>query len=207
MTPFDFILLAILLVSAVLGYIQGALKELVSLVSLILALALAVMGFRYMEPVVDSWINPDWAAPPLTFLLLFVGAYVGLRVVGAGLAGGLRQARLLNAMDRAMGFAFGLIRATLFLGVCNLAFTAAAPAGYAPSWLAGSLFYPLTARSADLIRAMAPKGLDLAGQVAPKVGDAVNSALGDGHEGDTQAPGGYDTPNPPDRDKAAETPW
>jgi membrane protein required for colicin V production len=160
-----------------------------------------------MEPVVDSWINPDWAAPPLTFLLLFVGAYVGLRVVGAGLAGGLRQARLLNALDRAMGFAFGLIRATLFLGVCNLAFTAAAPAGYAPSWLAGSLFYPLTARSADLIRAMAPKGLDLAGQVAPKVGDAVNSALGDGHEGDTQAPGGYDTPNPPDRDKAAETPW
>jgi membrane protein required for colicin V production len=113
MIPFDFILLAILLVSAVLGYLQGALKELVSLVSLVLALALAVLGFRYMEPVVDSWINPDWAAPPLTFLLLFVGAYVGLRVVGAGLAGGLRQARLLNALDRAMGFAFGLIRATL----------------------------------------------------------------------------------------------
>jgi len=121
MIPFDFILLAILLVSAVLGYLQGALKELVSLVSLVLALALAIVGFRSMEPVVDSWINPDWAAPPLTFLLLFVGAYLGLRVVGAGLAGGLRQARLLNAMDRAMGFAFGLIRATLFLGVCNLA--------------------------------------------------------------------------------------
>ena len=207
MIPFDFILLAILLVSAVLGYIQGALKELVSLVSLVLALALAILGFRHMEPVVDSWINPDWAAPPLTFLLLFAGAYLGLRVAGAGLAGGLRQARLLNALDRAMGFAFGLIRATLFLGVCNLAFTAASPAGYAPSWLAGSLFYPLTARSADLIRAMAPKGLDLAGRVAPKVGDAVGSALEERHEGDTQAPGGYDTPNPPDRDKAAETPW
>ena len=155
MIPFDFILAGILLVSAVLGYLQGALKELISLVSLVLALALAILGFRHMEPMVDSWINPDWAAPPLTFLLLFAGAYLGLRLAGAGLAGGLRQARLLNALDRAMGFAFGLIRATLFLGVCNLAFTAASPAGYAPSWLAGSLFYPLTARSADLIRAMA----------------------------------------------------
>jgi membrane protein required for colicin V production len=207
MIPFDIILLAILLISAGLGYLQGALKELVSLASLVLALAVAILGFRHMEPVVDSWINPDWAAPPLTFLLLFAGAYLGLRVAGAGLAGGLRQARLLNALDRAIGFAFGLVRATLFLGVCNLAFTAATPAGYAPSWLTGSLFYPLTARSADLIRALTPKGLDLAGQVAPKVGDAVDSALGERHEGDMQAPGGYDSATPPDRDKAAETPW
>ncbi|MFN9832357.1 MAG: CvpA family protein [Phenylobacterium sp.] len=207
MIPFDIILLAILLISAGLGYLQGALKELVSLASLVLALAVAILGFRHMEPVVDSWINPDWAAPPLTFLLLFAGAYLGLRVAGAGLAGGLRQARLLNALDRAIGFAFGLVRATLFLGVCNLAFTAATPAGYAPSWLTGSLFYPLTARSADLIRALTPKGLDLAGQVAPKVGDAVDSALGERHEGDMQAPGGYDSTTPPDRDKAAETPW
>lgn len=207
MIPFDIILLAILLISAGLGYLQGALKELVSLASLVLALAVAILGFRHMEPVVDSWINPDWAAPPLTFLLLFAGAYLGLRVAGAGLAGGLRQARLLNALDRAIGFAFGLVRATLFLGVCNLAFTAATPAGYAPSWLTGSLFYPLTARSADLIRALTPKGLNLAGQVAPKVGDAVDSALGERHEGDMQAPGGYDSTTPPDRDKAAETPW
>jgi membrane protein required for colicin V production len=207
MIPFDIILLAILLISAGLGYLQGALKELVSLASLVLALAVAILGFRHMEPVVDSWINPDWAAPPLTFLLLFAGAYLGLRVAGAGLAGGLRQARLLNALDRAIGFAFGLVRATLFLGVCNLAFTAATPAGYAPSWLTGSLFYPLTARSADLIRALTPKGLDLAGQVAPKVGDAVDSALGERHEGDMQASGGYDSTTPPDRDKAAETPW
>lgn len=207
MIPFDIILLAILLISAGLGYLQGALKELVSLASLVLALAVAILGFRHMEPVVDSWINPDWAAPPLTFLLLFAGAYLGLRVAGAGLAGGLRQARLLNALDRAIGFAFGLVRATLFLGVCNLAFTAATPAGYAPSWLTGSLFYPLTARSADLIRALTPKGLNLAGQVAPKVGDAVGSALGDRHEGDTASGGGYDSATPPDRDKAAETPW
>lgn len=207
MIPFDIILLAILLISAGLGYLQGALKELVSLASLVLALAVAILGFRHMEPVVDSWINPDWAAPPLTFLLLFAGAYLGFRVAGAGLAGGLRQARLLNALDRAIGFAFGLVRATLFLGVCNLAFTAATPAGYTPSWLTGSLFYPLTARSADLIRALTPKGLDLAGQVAPKVGDAVDSALGERHEGDMQAPGGYDSATPPDRDKAAETPW
>ncbi|MCA6321475.1 MAG: CvpA family protein, partial [Phenylobacterium sp.] len=103
MIPFDIILLAILLISAGLGYLQGALKELVSLASLVLALAVAILGFRHLEPLVDSWINPDWAAPPLTFLLLFAGAYLGLRVAGAGLAGGLRQARLLNALDRALG--------------------------------------------------------------------------------------------------------
>jgi membrane protein required for colicin V production len=207
MIPFDIILLSILLISGGLGYLQGAMKVLVSLVSLVLALALAILGLRHVEPLVDARLNPDWAAPPLTFLLLFAGAYLGLRLAGAGLSGGIRQARLLNALDRAMGFAFGLVRATLFLGVVNLVFTAATPAGYAPSWMTGSVFYPLTARSADLIRALAPKGLDLAGQVAPRVGDAVDSALGERHEGDTQASGGYDNATPPDRDKAAETPW
>ena len=207
MIPFDVILLGILLISAVLGYLRGAVRELVSLVSLVIALAVAIVGLPHLEPLVDERLNPDWAAPPLTFLLLFLGAYIGLRLVGAGLAGGIRQARLLNALDRALGFGFGLIRATLFLGVCNLAFTAATPESYAPSWLKGSLFFPLTSRSGELIRALAPKGLDLAGRVAPRVEDAVGTALGDRHKGDTEADGGYDTPIHPDRDKAAETPW
>lgn len=207
MIPLDYILLAILLASAGLGYLHGATKELVSLASLVLAVAIAVTGLRHVEPLVDARINPDWAAPPLTFLLLFVGAYLGLRLAGAGLTGGIRQARLLNALDRALGFGFGLVRATLFLGVCNLAFTAATPDAYAPSWLKGSLFFPLTTRSGELIRALAPKGLDLAGRVAPRVEGAVDSALGDRHEGDTASGGGYDSANHPDRDKAAETPW
>jgi membrane protein required for colicin V production len=207
MIPFDLIVLAVLLISAGLGYVQGAVKELVSLVSLVLALGAAVLGLRHLEPLVDARLDPDWAAAPLAFLLLFAAAYLALRLLGSGLTGGVRQARLLNALDRAMGFGFGLVRAILFLGVCNLAFTAATPETHAPAWLKGSLFYPLTERSAGLIRGLAPKGLDLAGRWAPKVGEAVGDALGERVEGDTGAAGGYDSAEPPDRDKASETPW
>lgn len=207
MIPFDIIILAILLASAGLGYIQGAVKELISLVALVLAVACAVLGMRALEPAIDARIDPDWAAAPLAFLLVFVAAYLGVRILGNGVSGGIRQARLLNALDRALGFAFGLVRATLFLGVCNLLFTAATPEDRRPDWMENSIFYPLTERSAQLIRTLAPKGLDLAGRLAPKVEDVVGDALGDSRKGDTEAARGYESPSPPDREKASETPW
>jgi len=207
MIPFDLIVLAILLASAGLGYLQGAVRELVSLVSLILAVVAAILGLRHLAPLIEARMDPDWAAAPLAFLIVFAGAYLILRMLGNGLSGGVRQARLLNALDRALGFGFGLVRAVLFLGVCNLIFTAATPDSHRPEWLKGSVFYPLTERSAGLIRSLAPKGLDLAGRWAPRVGDAVGDALGGSAEGDTGPARGYENAKPPDRDKAAETPW
>ena len=207
MIPFDMVVLALLLASAGLGYLQGAVKELVSLVALVLALAAAILGLRHLEPVIQARLDPDWAAAPLAFVLIFAAAYLLLRFLGNGLSGGVRQARLLNALDRALGFGFGLVRAILFLGVCNLLFTAATPEGQKPAWLQGSIFYPLTERSAGLIRSLAPKGLDFAGRWAPRVGDVVEDALGKTGEGDTGPAGGYENATPPDRDKAAETPW
>jgi membrane protein required for colicin V production len=202
MMPFDLIILGILLLSGILGFAQGAVKELVSLVSLVAALVLAMLGLRFVTPLIEAWMDPDWAAAPIAFLLVFALAYLGLRLLGSGLTGGIRQARLLSALDRALGFGFGLVRAALFLGVCNLAFTAATAPGYAPAWLQGSLFYPLTERSAAMIRALAPQGANLAGRIAP----AVEKALGEGQKGDRLDDEGYVTSAPSGRDKAAETP-
>ena len=207
MIAFDIIVLGLLLGSGMLGFIQGAAQGLMSLASLIMALAIAIFGLQHMTPLVDVRLDPDWAAAPLAFLILFVGSYLALRLVGALVTGGVRQARLLNALDRALGFALGLVRATLFLGACNLAFNAATPEGYAPGWLRGSLFLPLTERSADLLRYMAPRGLDLAGEMAPVVSGAVTGGGEERHEGDTEATRRYEGGTPPDRDNAAETPW
>ena len=117
MIPFDLIVLAILLASAGLGYLQGAVRELVSLVSLILAVVAAILGLQHLAPLIEARLDPDWAAAPLAFLIVFAGAYLLLRMLGNGLSGGVRQARLLNALDRALGFGFSLVRAILFLGV------------------------------------------------------------------------------------------
>lgn len=202
MMPFDMIILGVLLLSGILGFVQGAVKELVSLASLVAALALAILGLKVVTPLIEARMDPDWAAAPIGFLVVFALSYLGLRLLGSGLTGGVRQAKLLSALDRALGFAFGLVRAVLFLGVCNIAFTAATPPGSAPAWLKGSVFYPLTERSADLIRALAPQGANLAGRLGPM----VEKALGEGPEGDRAGDGGYVTGVLSGRDKAAETP-
>ena len=80
MMPFDLIILGILLLSGVLGFAQGAVKELVSLVSLVVALVLAMLGLKFVTPLIEARMDPDWAAAPLAFLLVFAFAYLGLRL-------------------------------------------------------------------------------------------------------------------------------
>ena len=93
MIAFDIIVLGLLLGSGMLGYIQGAAQGLMSLASLIAALAIAIFGLQHMAPLVNVRLDPDWAAAPLAFLILFVASYLSLRLIGAVVTGGVRQAR------------------------------------------------------------------------------------------------------------------
>ena len=50
---------------------------------------------------------------------------------------------------------------------------AALPAQQIPSWITGARLYPLADASASLLRAFAPRGWKLAGDMAPSVAGAI----------------------------------
>ncbi len=99
--------------------------------------------------------------------------YGGLRLTGAGLARRIQDTQILGMLDRTIGLGFGLVRALVFLGLFNLAFTAATPASLTPRWLTGSTLYPLTATCGQVLRRLAPAGFGLAGKLEPALSDAV----------------------------------
>jgi membrane protein required for colicin V production len=188
---FDIIVLAILVASAGLGFIQGAAREMVSVIAFLIAAVAAAYGLRFTGPIGRAMIDPDWAGTVAAGVLTFVVVYAALRLLGAGFARGIQQAPVLGILDRTVGLGFGLIRAFVFLGACNLAFTAATPASLTPHWLAGATFYPMTKTAADMLRAFAPKGLDVAGKLTPALGDAVREGSAK-PKGDSRDREGYD---------------
>jgi membrane protein required for colicin V production len=119
-------------------------------------------------------------------VIVFALVYLALRIVGAALARRLHATQALGALDRGVGFGFGLLRALVALGLFALVFNAATPPERVPQWISGAALYPLTARAGEVLKAFAPKGLDMAGRLKPAIEDAYR-------EGSTEPQGvGYD---------------
>lgn len=188
---FDIIVLAILVVSAGIGFIQGAAREMVSVIAFLLAAVAAIYGLRITGPIGRTLIDPDWAGTVAAVVVTFVVVYGALRLLGAGLTRGIQNTQFVGFLDRTVGLGFGLVRAFVFLGACNLAFTAATPPSLTPKWLASATFYPMTSTAADMLRAFAPKGLDMAGKLTPSIGEAVREGSAK-RKGDSHDREGYD---------------
>ena len=188
---FDIIVLAVLLVSAALGFFSGATREMVRALSFILGAIVAIYGLRWTGPIGRHAIDPDWAGTVLAGLVVFVLVYATLRISGGAMVRGVQGAHVLGVLDRSIGLGFGLVRALVVLGALHLAFQAATPPDRVPKWMTGAAFYPVTSASANALKAFAPKGLDMADKLAPSLGDAVREGSAT-DRGDSGGPQGYD---------------
>ena len=188
---FDVIVLSIFLISAGFGFWQGATREMVGVVAFVAAVAAAVYGLRFTGALGRRLIDPDWAGTVAALVLTFILVYATLRLLGAGLARRIKETQVLGMLDRTIGLGFGLVRAFVFLGLFNLAFTAATPPSLTPGWLTGSTFYPLTETAGQLLRRLAPKGADMAGKLTPALTKAVHDGSAKPSR-DLGRDGGYD---------------
>ncbi|MET3527322.1 MULTISPECIES: CvpA family protein [Phenylobacterium] len=188
---FDIVVLSILLASAALGFFSGATREMVRALSFVLAAVIAIYGLRWTAPLARESIDPDWLASVVAGLVVFVVVYATLRITGGAMVRGVHNTHVLGVLDRTIGLGFGVLRALVVLGALHLAFEAATPPDRVPKWMTGAAFYPLTSASAHILKAFAPKGLDMADRLAPSIGGAVldGSATDQRDSGDA---GGYD---------------
>jgi membrane protein required for colicin V production len=112
----DYLIIAAILLSAIVGTLRGFLREAVALGAWIVGLFIAWHFSDLLEPHLggllgDSAVRP-WAARIIILVLvLLLGA-----AIGALLAHFVRLS-IFSGMDRLLGFAFGLLRGFLLLGV------------------------------------------------------------------------------------------
>ena len=125
MTGFDFVLLAILAISVVLGLLRGLLKEVLSLV----AYASAFLAAIWWGPTVSDW-SAQWISQPfvsmaLAYLGVFIIVLLSIGFVNMVLSALLSKTGLAPA-DHGLGAMFGLLRGVLFILILVIL------AGYTP---------------------------------------------------------------------------
>ena len=186
MTQFDLIAGLIILASVAVGFVRGATRELVTALSFILAAALSLIMVRYTGPMFRPLIDPDWVAVLVAILVVFLIAFVALRLLGGRISHGLLETQAFGTVDRGVGVGIGLVRAIVVLGAFSLLFSAATPEQRRPKWITGAALYPLTTASGKMLMAFAPQGQAAAGKIRPAIEKAVREGTGE-----TSADEGY----------------
>lgn len=196
MTQFDFIVLGLLLISAAVGFARGAVREVFALLALVAAAGLSIFGLPVFGPLVRDVVKPEWLGTAASLVLVFVVAFVALRLIGAAIARRVQNTQMLGFLDRSLGLLIGLGRGLIVLGALFLMFNAATPQDLRPKWITEAQTWPLATSMGGLILKLAPQGLDIAGRMKP----AFDRAVGDG-SGDRTATDRYEArvPAAPDR--------
>jgi membrane protein required for colicin V production len=176
MSLFDLGAGLVLIVSALIGWIRGATREVATVLALVAAAVLSLVALRYSGPVARHAIHTPWLANIAAILMVFAAVYILLRVAASAMTRRIQQTSGLGGVDRTVGAGIGVARALVVLGLANLTINAIVPAERMPAWISGAFLYPVSTASAAALRAFAPQGAALAKQAFPVVGHAIQAS-------------------------------
>ncbi|MBU1347532.1 MAG: CvpA family protein [Alphaproteobacteria bacterium] len=194
MTAWDVFSVLILLASGAAGWIRGGTRELLTLLSFVLAAFIALIALPLSAPVGKAMIDPDWAGTLLAALATFLLVYFGVRIVGSTLSRRAQAHPHLGGIDRVFGIVVGLTRALVLLGAIHLVVVAAMPGERTPRWLGEASLYSVSAGAARAIQFVLP-GI---GRGADALAPVVNSSVRQGFSGEDALPKTQTGPNSPD---------
>jgi membrane protein required for colicin V production len=128
----DWFLLAALIVSVLIGVLRGFTREVLGLLSWILAI-IAALAFA---PHTVGWLEPHIATPSIRIAASYALVFFGVLVLGAivtGIVSMLVRKSPLSSVDRMVGGGFGLLRGVVIaLGMVWL--VGMTPARQDPWW-------------------------------------------------------------------------
>lgn len=117
--PVDIAVIVVLLLSAGLAFARGLVHEILSVVSWVGAFFASIYGVEAVRPYFRQIIAPEFLADMAAGSTLFVVTLVVLWIASHSISKKVQESAL-NALDRSLGFLFGLIRGGVILCIVYL---------------------------------------------------------------------------------------
>ncbi|TPW06118.1 MAG: membrane protein required for colicin V production [bacterium] len=193
MTGFDVIAILVILASAAAGWVRGGTREIITLLSFVLAAFIALVALPLTAPLGRALVNPDWAGTISAAVASFLLIYFGIRIFGSVLSKRAQAHPQLGGIDRFLGVFVGAARSLVLLGAIHLVVVAAMPGERTPRWLSEAALRPVTAGAARMIQIVLP-GI---GRGADALTPVVTSSVNEGFSGDEALPSPQTNNTPP----------
>ncbi len=133
---FDVVVLVIILISALIAFLRGVIREILTIIGVVGGLAAAWYGGPILVPHMEKWLGVKEGVEPekllgilpydiladiLAYGSIFIVVVIGLSIVSHVLAEAARSIGL-GPVDRTFGVIFGIARGILLLGILYLPF-------------------------------------------------------------------------------------
>lgn len=214
LNPADLVVIGVVLLSALLAFARGFVREVLSIGGWVGAAVGTLFLFPVARPYMRHYISPIMLADIVTGVGIFITLLIILTAISHQVAKGVRGSAL-NAIDRSLGFLFGIVRGLVIVSLAYLAVQWIWPVGGGnePAWLKDSKTRTYVEACANFLQSLVPDATrnDLmnkakAGSATIQQGMAIGQALRtlDGGAAPVQpAPGNGALPLPPASGTAA----
>src|SRR5665648_850255 len=136
-TILDLVLLAVMLISGLLAMVRGFMREILSIAAWGAAALMTLYAFSKLLPTAKTYFNNDTVAAIVVVAGTFVGTLIVVSVITVRISDMILDSRI-GALDRTLGFLFGLGRGLLIVVVAFLFFSWLVPERSQPEWVRGA---------------------------------------------------------------------
>src|ERR1700676_1754683 len=132
-TILDIALLAVMLISGLLAMVRGFMREILSIAAWGAAALVTLYAFAKLLPTAKTYFNNDTVAAVVVVAGTFVGTLIVVSVITVRISDMILDSRI-GALDRTLGFLFGLARGLLIVVVAYQFFVWLVPDKQRPDW-------------------------------------------------------------------------
>ncbi len=155
--PADLAVFGIILISALFAFLRGLIRELFSVAAWVGAVFAAIYGLPYIQPVLLAIVRQELIANVLGATVIFVVTLVFGSILGHVIVGRVKDS-MLSALDRSLGFVFGVARGGVLVCLAFLVLTFVVSPDDQPRVLRQARTIGLIENGADVLRRLLPVG-------------------------------------------------
>jgi membrane protein required for colicin V production len=154
-TLLDVILIGVMLISAILAMIRGFMREILSIAAWAIAAVVTLVSYSKLLPLAKTYVNNDIIAAVAVVAGTFLLTLIVVSVATVRFSDMVLDSRV-GALDRTLGFLFGLARGLIIVVVAFLFFVWLVPSKTQPSWVANAKSKVVLQSTGDWLMSMLP---------------------------------------------------
>jgi membrane protein required for colicin V production len=136
-TLLDVILLVVMLISGLLAMIRGFMREILSIAAWLIAAIVTLYAYPRVLPLAQGYVSSKMVATGIAVGGVFLVTLLVVSIVTVRISDVVLDSRI-GALDRTLGFLFGLGRGLLIVVVAFLFFAWLVPDRSQPQWVRGA---------------------------------------------------------------------
>jgi membrane protein required for colicin V production len=158
-TLLDIILLVVMLISGLLAMIRGFMREILSIAAWGIAALVTLYSFSKVAPITQQYISSDIIAKAVTIGGIFLITLLIVSIITVRISDMILDSRV-GALDRTLGFLFGLGRGLIVVVVAYLFFAWLVPPKAQPAWVQNAKSRVVLESTGKWLMSLLPEDLD-----------------------------------------------